>query len=161
MVNNYSTKILSKLMHLNILNRLDLDINEVKIVDIEDDSVGELSEVNFDMDLANKSISANMAMILRCKRTTGGLVEILIKSSGSTKCDIKYIRLVQNLVYIFTRDYILNNINDIPVEVIPMNLHRCISGDRSYTRKDGALTRLKNLIDFNHFNDNFKLLFRR
>lgn len=164
MVNNYSTKVVSKLMDLDIVRHLDLDIKTVVMIEIEDESVGELSEINFDMDLGKDSIGANMVMILRCKKINGGLVEVEIKSSGMCKsCDIKQLRLIQNIIYIYTRDYIINNVKTIlnSDEIIPMNLHRYISGNRSYTRKDGAVSKLKNLIDFNHFCDSFKLFFRR
>lgn len=164
MINDYSVKVVSKLLNLDIIRHLDLDIDTVCSIDIDDESVGELSEINFDMDLNKGDISANMTLLLRCKRIGGGLIEIEIKSSGTCKsCELQQIKLIQNLIYIYTRDYIINNFKNIliPDIVIPMNLHRYISGNRNYTKKDGALTRLKNLIDFNHFNDNFKLLFRR
>lgn len=164
MMKDYSTKVVSKLMNLDIIRHLDLDINTVGVIDIDDESVGELSEINFDMNLDKDNIGANMIMLLRCKKIDGGLIEIEIKSSGKCKsCDIKQLRLIQNLIYIYTRDYIINNFKNIliPDVVIPMNLHRYISGNRSYTKKDGAVSKLKNLIDFNHFCDSFKLFFRR
>lgn len=162
-LNNDMLNILTKLSKLNILNKFDIELTTTKCIEIDDLDLGEISDVDFDVRVINdKSIDTKMIYILRCKNDTEDkLIEIEIVGAGHLyHSDVKYIRLIQNLVYLYARFFISDNVKNITkaLENVPKNLHNYEVGNKKYIPVDGPLAKIRRgIIDFSRYTLKFKL----